>query len=153
MGQRKEVRQLSKSKRVKLEKKIMIFLSSGIFVFSGLYADSVQAAPVFSSGSASDSTVAGVNNTASANSSSAFGYFNTASGLASSAFGWSNTASAEKPPCKISKRAVSDIRRIGTIIQRPSDAIISVLLRCFFLTYKTVCLQKSASFYENSAIA
>ena len=73
----------------------MVFLSSGVFVFSGLYANNVQAAPVFSSGSASDSTVAGVNNTASANSSSAFGYFNTAGGVASSAFGWSNTASAE----------------------------------------------------------
>jgi autotransporter adhesin len=86
---------LSKSRKVQLEKKIMIFLSSGVFIFSGLYASNVQAAPVFSSGSASDSTVAGVNNTASANSSSAFGYFNTAGGLASSAFGWSNTASAE----------------------------------------------------------
>ena len=86
---------MSKSRKVQLEKKIMIFLSSGVFIFSGLYASNVQAAPVFSSGSASDSTVAGVNNTASANSSSAFGYFNTAGGLASSAFGWSNTASAE----------------------------------------------------------
>ena len=35
----------------------MIFLSSGVFIFSGLYASNVQAAPVFSSGSASDSTV------------------------------------------------------------------------------------------------
>lgn len=69
---------MSKSRKVQLEKKIMIFLSSGVFIFSGLYASNVQAAPVFSSGSASDSTVAGVNNTASANSSSAFGYFNTA---------------------------------------------------------------------------
>ena len=86
---------MSKSRKIQLEKKIMIFLSSGVFIFSGLYASNVQAAPVFSSGSASDSTVAGVNNTASANSSSAFGYFNTAGGLASSAFGWSNTASAE----------------------------------------------------------
>ena len=86
---------MSKSRKVQLEKKIMIFLSSGVFIFSGLYASNVQAAPVFSSGSASDSTVAGVNNTASANSSSAFGYFNTAGGLASSAFGWSNTASAD----------------------------------------------------------
>lgn len=72
---------MSKSRKVQLEKKIMIFLSSGVFIFSGLYASNVQAAPVFSSGSASDSTVAGVNNTASANSSSAFGYFNTAGGL------------------------------------------------------------------------
>ena len=87
---------MSKSRKVQLEKKIMIFLSSGVFIFSGLYASNVQAAPVFSSGSASDSTVAGVNNTASANSSSAFGYFNTAGGLASSAFGWSNTARSEE---------------------------------------------------------
>mgnify|MGYP006976943756 CR=1 FL=1 len=52
---------MSKSRKVQLEKKIMIFLSSGVFIFSGLYASNVQAAPVFSSGSASDSTVAGVN--------------------------------------------------------------------------------------------
>ncbi len=114
---------MSKSRKVQLEKKIMIFLSSGVFIFSGLYASNVQAAPVFSSGSASDSTVAGVNNTASANSSSAFGYFNTAgawhpvllagailpapkmpallvmstrrSGLASSALGFRNKAANE----------------------------------------------------------
>ena len=74
---------MSKSRKVQLEKKIMIFLSSGVFIFSGLYASNVQAAPVFSSGSASDSTVAGVNNTASANSSSAFGYFNECMGILS----------------------------------------------------------------------
>ena len=86
---------MSRSRKIQLEKKIMVFLSSGVFIFSGLYANNIQAAPVFSSGSASDSTVAGVNNTASANSSSAFGYFNTASGIASSAFGWSNMVSGE----------------------------------------------------------
>ena len=37
---------MSKSRKVQLEKKIMIFLSSGVFIFSGLYASNVQAAPV-----------------------------------------------------------------------------------------------------------
>lgn len=38
---------MSKSRKVQLEKKIMIFLSSGVFIFSGLYASNVQAAPFF----------------------------------------------------------------------------------------------------------
>ena len=88
---------MSRSKKYTLEKKIMIFLSSGLFAITGFCAGDVQAAAVFADGTGTDSTVAGVGNDASGDNATAVGYKNTAtaSAVSASAFGNSNEVSNE----------------------------------------------------------
>lgn len=89
------MRQLSKSKRYQLEKKIMVFLSSGLFAISGFCAGDVYAAAVFADGTGTNSTVAGVNNNASGENTNAVGYNNHAISDNSNAIGANNQALAE----------------------------------------------------------
>ena len=78
---------MSKSKRYQLEKKIMVFLSSGLFAISGFCAGDVYAAAVFADGTGTNSTVAGVNNDASGENTNAVGYNNHAISDNSNAIG------------------------------------------------------------------
>ena len=86
---------MSKSKRYQLEKKIMVFLSSGLFAISGFCAGDVYAAAVFADGTGTNSTVAGVNNNASGENTNAVGYNNHAISDNSNAIGANNQALAE----------------------------------------------------------
>ena len=86
---------MSKSKRYQLEKKIMVFLSSGLFAISGFCAGDVYAAAIFADGTGTNSTVAGVNNNASGENTNAVGYNNHAISDNSNAIGANNQALAE----------------------------------------------------------
>lgn len=86
---------MSKSKKCALERKIIIFLSSGLFAISGFCAPDVQAAAVFSDGTGTNSTVAGVNNNAQGENASAVGYNNHAVSDDTNAIGANNQALAE----------------------------------------------------------
>ena len=81
---------MSKSKRYQLEKKIMVFLSSGLFAISGFCAGDVYAAAIFADGTGTNSTVAGVNNNASGENTNAVGYNNHAISDNSNAIGANN---------------------------------------------------------------
>lgn len=86
---------MSKSKKCALERKIIIFLSSGLFAISGFCAPDVQAAAVFSDGTGTNSTVAGVNNNAQGENASAVGYNNHAVSDDTNAIGANNQALAD----------------------------------------------------------
>ena len=58
------MKKLSKKQKHQLEKKIMIFLSSGLFAIAGLGSSDALAAAVFTDGTGTNATMAGVNNNA-----------------------------------------------------------------------------------------
>lgn len=84
------MKKLSKKQKHQLEKKIMIFLSSGLFAIAGLGSSDALAAAVFTDGTGTNATVAGVNNNAAGENANAVGYDNHAVSDNSNALGAEN---------------------------------------------------------------